>query len=135
MHEIPFHHALPFPILSALVLLPLVIAACVTNLKDVRRIYAIGIGGGALELLLSIVVLARFERHTSALQFVEDIPLFGGLEYHLGVDGISVLFLPLTALLALLVTLYAQGVAKERPGRYIAAISLLQATLMGAFVA
>jgi NADH-quinone oxidoreductase subunit M len=134
MGEIPFQYAVPFPILSALVFVPLFVAALVRSLKDTRRVFFIGLAGAGLELALAALVVARFERHTASLQFVERVPLFGGLSYHLGVDGISVLFLPLTALLALLVTLHAQESGKERPGAYLAAISTLQATLVGAFV-
>jgi len=134
MGEIPFQHAVPFPILSALIFVPLLIAVFVRNLKDARQIYAVAIGGGLIELLLSDIVVARFEKHTASLQFVERVPLFGGLSYHLGTDGISVLFLPLTALLTLLVTVYAREVDKERPAAYIAAICALEASLIGAFV-
>ncbi|MRG92017.1 complex I subunit 4 family protein [Polyangium spumosum] len=124
-----------FPLLSALVVLPLLAAASVRSLKKPRHVYSIGLGFAALELLLSALVVARFERHTPALQLVERIPLFGDHAYHVGVDGISVLFLPLTALLALLVILHAELAAKQRPGHYLAAIFSLQASLMGAFVA
>ncbi|MDI1445417.1 NADH-quinone oxidoreductase subunit M [Polyangium sp. 6x1] len=135
MNEIPYSSALPFPILSALILVPLLAAAFVRSLKNARHVYSIGLAGAALELVLAVLVVARFERHTSALQLVERVPLFGHFAYHVGVDGISVLFLPLTAVLALLVILHAQVASKERPGHYLAAIFSLQATLMGAFVA
>src|ERR1035437_4037574 len=50
-------------------------------------------------LALSIVLVGAFDRNTSAFQFVEDIPWFLGAGYRMGVDGISVLFVPLTAFL------------------------------------
>ncbi len=134
MNEIPYSSALPFPILSALLLVPVLAAVFVRNLKKTRHVYTLGLAAAAIELALAVLVVARFERHTPALQLVENTPLMGGLSYHLGVDGISVLFLPLTALLALLVILHAQVAAKERPGHYLATIFCLELTLMGAFV-
>ena len=134
MGEIAFRTAVPFPLLGVLVALPLLLSAVLRKMSDSRRVYAVSLTGGAIELGLTVLLLARFQRGTSDLQFVERVPLFGGLAYHVGVDGVSVLFLPLTALLTLLVTLYAQEVAKERPARYLSAIFALEAVLMGAFV-
>jgi NADH-quinone oxidoreductase subunit M len=135
LDEIPYGQTMPFPILSLLVALPLVVALAMRFLPDARRAYPVAIGGSLLHLALAATVVARFRRGTSALQFVEHVPLGGGLSWHLGVDGISVLFLPLLALLGVLVVLYAQQTDKPEPARYIATVMLLEASLMGAFVA
>lgn len=134
MGEIPFREAVPFPVLSALIVLPLLVAALVRLQKDTKAVYRLALAGAGLEIALALLVVARFVRHTPKLQLVEHLPLAFGLEYHVGVDGFSVLFLPLTALLALLVTLYAEEVGKEQPARYLTTIFALEATLMGAFV-
>ncbi len=134
MSEQPFNSAVSFPILSVLVLLPFVGAAIVRTLKNPQHIHATALFIAVIEFALALFAVSRFERHTVALQFVERIPLFAGFSYHLGVDGISILFLPLTALLASLVILHAQIASKERPGRYLAAILSIEAALIGGFV-
>lgn len=134
MIELPYIQAVPFPILSALVLLPFFGAFLVSTMNRTRHAYGTALAIAAIELSLTLLVLLQFERHTMALQFVERIPLFLGLSYHLGVDGISVLFLPLTAVLAPLVILHSLVAAKKNPERYLAAILCLEGTLMGGFV-
>ena len=48
---------------------------------------------------LSILLAAKFDPHQAGFQFLEDVNWFGGIRYRMGVDGISVLFVPLTAFL------------------------------------
>lgn len=134
MIEIPYHHTISFPILSALILLPFFGAVLVHSTKRPRHAYFLALTIAALELAMAIYVLVRFERHTMALQLVERIPLPLGLSYHLGVDGLSVLFLPLTAILASLVILHSMVASKKDPERYLATILCLEGTLVGGFV-
>src|SRR5690606_309720 len=100
----------------------------------------LGIIAAALELGLAIYLLTHFETGTANLQFVERVPLLPPfLAYHLGVDGISILFVALTALLTLLLILYCETVSTEivdeRPiGFYIASVFAFEAVLMGLFM-
>src|ERR1700761_7079291 len=48
---------------------------------------------------LSVLLVAQFDQHQAGFQFVEDLNWFGCLHYRMGVDGISVLFVLLTAFL------------------------------------
>src|ERR1700760_1084767 len=50
-------------------------------------------------LALSVLLVAQFDRSQSGFQFVEDFNWFAGIHYRMGVDGISVLFVLLTAFL------------------------------------
>src|SRR4051812_35551895 len=50
-------------------------------------------------LALSILLVAQFDARNPDFQFVEHIPWFAGASYRMGVDGISVLFVLLTAFL------------------------------------
>jgi NADH-quinone oxidoreductase subunit M len=70
------------------------------------------------------------------MQFVERrawIPELG-IGYHLGVDGISMLFVVLTTLLGLLIVIYSQGVIVDRVRGYLMALLALQTTMLGVFV-
>ena len=48
---------------------------------------------------LSVIVTLQFDPKNPGFQFVEDVAWFAGLHYRMGVDGISVLFVLLTAFL------------------------------------
>lgn len=124
-----------FPVLSLLVLLPVVIGALVATRRAERAAYRLAIAGAAVELALSVLVVLRLEPDTAALQLVERVPLALGVSYHLGVDGISALFIPLCALLTLLVALYAQQATKADPQRYLLIMFCIEATVMGALTA
>jgi NADH-quinone oxidoreductase subunit M len=91
-------HALP--LLSALIVTPLVASMFARLEKDARRARRIGMAVSALALGLALLELALFDRHTPGFQLVEtgfDVP---GLpvRFRLGVDGLSVLGIPLVAL-------------------------------------
>ena len=118
-----------FPVLSLLVALPVVVAIVIAMISSVRLAYGVAIAGAAVELALAVWVVALLLPGKTDMQFVEQYGIF-----HLGVDGISALFLPLTALLTLLATVYAEPVRENQRG-YLISIHLFAATMMGAFVA
>ena len=126
-----------FPILSILVVFPLAGALFIWMLKsDGRVVRATGIIITGLELLLTIWVLLVFQSHTAAIQFVEQknwIPALG-IGYHLGIDGISVLFVGVTALLSLLAMLFSWDLTIEKVKGYVMALLTLQSTVMGILV-
>ena len=117
-----------FPVLSVLVWLPLAVAGLIGLCPSPRMAYQVGVLGAALELALAAWVLQEFTVGTAAMQFVEHHGI-----YHLGIDGISALFLPLTALLTLLVTLHSEAVSEGTRG-YLMAIQAFAACMIGAFV-
>ncbi len=125
-----------FPILSVLLFLPVVVLIVLNFVRDHDHAYRVALAGAILELLLAIAVAILFVRDVADMQFVERLgPIpFLGVGYHLGVDGISVLFLPLTALMTVLVILYAEYAAKADTRHYMMATLGLEATLIGAFI-
>ena len=125
-----------FPILSVLLFLPVAVVAAIRFVRDEASCYRLALAGSVLELMLALLVAWLFVHHVPDMQFVErgvSIPALG-VGYHLGVDGISVLFLPVTALLTLLVILYAEYSAKADTRHYLMATLTLEAALIGAFV-
>jgi NADH-quinone oxidoreductase subunit M len=127
-------HPLGFPILSALIVLPLVLCALLRAVREPRLVHRIAVAGAGVELALTALLFHRFRSGLDGFQFVERVPLGLGVSYHVGVDGISVLFLPLIALLTLLVALYASQVDKASPRAYLTATFGVEAALVGAFV-
>ena len=96
------------PILSLITYAPLVGVAGILALRlfgkanDPRTIEAskwIALVTTLATLALSVLLVVQFNPHESGFQFVEEAPWFAGLSYRMGVDGISVLFVLLTAFL------------------------------------
>jgi len=121
-----------FPMLSALIFLPLGILLMLGVIRDQKMGYQLALWGSVAELALAGMVPMR--EFSADMQLVERFGLFMGMEYHLGVDGISALFVPLTALLTLLAILYAEPAAKTDVRQYLMAMLGLEATMVGAFV-
>jgi len=125
-----------FPILSVLLFLPVAVLITLRFVQGDGRVYRVALAGAVLELLLAVVIALLFTRDVADVQFVERIgPIpFLGVSYHLGIDGISVLFLPLTALLTVLVIVHAEYTVKAHTRHYMMATLGLEASLIGAFV-
>ena len=90
-----------FPFLSLLIGLPPAAGAVLLCLRDSTLVRPVALAAALLELILSIALLFLFDFDAEGMQFVERhawIPSLN-MQYLVGVDGVSVLFLPLTALL------------------------------------
>lgn len=126
-----------FPILSTMVALPLVTMAVLAVLRDRRALWPVALAGAVLELVLSLVLVAGFRTGGAEFQYGERLPWVEdmGLSYHLAVDGVSVLFLPLTALLVVLVILTSWSSIRHQPGAYLMAILGFEAVAIGVFAA
>ena len=93
----------------------------------------LGIAG--VEMAVAALMLLLFVPDTAAMQFAERhewIP-FLGISYHLAVDGISVLFLGLTAFLTVLLVLYSWDSVTLKPKAFFMSILALETTFMGIF--
>ncbi len=86
-------------------------------------------------LILSILMVWDFDSAEAGFQFMEDTPwLGGGIEYRLGVDGISVLFVLLTAFLTPFCILASMKSVKKRMLEYMIAFLVLETLMIGVFV-
>ena len=124
-----------FPILTFLIFFPFLGALVIWSFKDMDLVKKASLGIAGLELLVVAIMLLRFVPDTAAMQFSEHaqwIPLLG-ISYHLAVDGISVLFVGLTAFLTLLLVLYAWDTVTIRQKEFYMSILALEATVMGIF--
>ena len=86
-------------------------------------------------LALSILLVAKFNAAQSGFQFVEDTPWFAGLHYHMGIDGISVLFVLLTAFLLPLCIIASWKSIETRVVEYMIAFLVLESLVIGVFCA
>ena len=122
-----------FPLLSVIIFLPVIAALLVLAMKDTRAI-AIGIVTASITLALTAFAWITHDTSTAAMQLTESIG-FLGIGYSLGIDGISAMFLPATALLTLFAVLCASKSVERNVKGYMAALLLSEAALLGAFAA
>ncbi|MDQ3526111.1 MAG: NADH-quinone oxidoreductase subunit M [Chloroflexota bacterium] len=124
-----------FPILTTLIVLPLLWALLLALIRDDRLLRTVALTGALVQLGLALIMAYQFVPAIADIQFAEQIswmPALGS-SYHIGVDGISVLFVPLTCFLTVLLVLYASGV-RFLTRFYLINLLLLQAFTIGIFV-
>jgi NADH-quinone oxidoreductase subunit M len=93
--------------------------------------------GAVISFLVTIPIYANFDPTTALMQFVEMrnwIPSFG-VFYHLGVDGLSMWFVLLTAFITIIVVLAGWQAITTRVAQYMAAFLILSGLMVGVFVA
>ena len=86
-----------------------------------------------ITLALSVYLIAAFNGKSSGYQFEEHVALFGPISYHMGVDGISILFVLLTAFLMPICILASWDSIKTRITEYMVAFLLLETLVIGVF--
>jgi len=123
-----------YPVLATLQLLPLAAVVVLLLLRGRRLLYPAAIGLALLEFLLASDLFRLFDAASSSLQLAERLPLLPFLAYHAAVDGMSVLFVLLTAMISLLVVLYAKVKRLANSPAFLALVFAIQATLQGMFV-
>ena len=135
-----------FPILSIITFFPLLgalILAAVARFSGEAGRAQIAINAPRVALLisgfvflLSLILVVDFDSTQAGFQFMEDTPwLGGGIEYRVGVDGISVLFVLLTTFLTPLCILSSDSAIKSRKLDYMIAFLVLETLMIGVFVA
>jgi NADH-quinone oxidoreductase subunit M len=84
---------------------------------------------------LSLLMLAQFKAGDPGFQFLEEFPLFAGLHYRMGVDGISILFVVLTTFLMPLCIAASWKSVENRVPEYMIAFLILEVLVIGVFTA
>jgi NADH-quinone oxidoreductase subunit M len=126
-----------FPILSTIILLPVAGAFIVALVPRTRSqlVLPVAVAVSALPLGAAVWLLWHFESGVAGFQFVEQHGLSStwGVSYHVGVDGISLLLVVLTALL-FPIGLLASTSITERVKGYAVSMLLLEAGILGVFL-
>src|SRR5687767_8960584 len=129
----------PDMLLSWLVWLPIAAGAVVLLLGE-RRI-AIGrwvaLAASLATLALCVPMWGGFDLATAALQYPEREPWIGAVNawYHLGIDGISMPLIALTAFTTPLVVIAAWTTIESRAAQYFAAFLIMEGLMVGVFSA
>jgi NADH-quinone oxidoreductase subunit M len=97
----------------------------------------IALVGALISFLITLPLIGSFDMTTAAMQFQENLPWIErfNVRYHLGVDGISVWFVLLTAFITVIVVISAWEVITERVHQYMGAFLILSGLLIGVFSA
>jgi NADH-quinone oxidoreductase subunit M len=124
------------PILSIITFLPLIGALLILILRsDDESARLIALVTTLIDLVLALLLWSRFDTSTAAFQFVELHDWLGpGIGYKMGVDGISMLFVVLTAFL-MPISIVASAAIHERVREYMVAFLVLETTMLGVFSA
>jgi NADH-quinone oxidoreductase subunit M len=128
-----------WPLLSLLIWLPITGGALLLWLGDrspgLARRLALAVS--VLVFVLSLPLWTGFETGTAAMQFVERLPWIPtfGIEYYLGVDGISMPLIVLTTFCTVLVVIAGWEVITYKPSQYFAAFLIMEGVMVGVFAA
>ncbi len=125
-------------LLSAIVFLPALGAGWVAFLaRGERGIKSSAAAFAVATFLLSLALFSLFDRSLSGLQFVERVSWIPAInsEYFLGVDGLGLSLVVLTAFLGFLATLVSWVEVHERVREHFAWLLLLETSILGVFCA
>ena len=130
-----------WPVLSLVTFLPLVGVALILMTPSgsptaARSIRWIALWTTLVTFVVSLVLWIRFDTGTADFQFVEKAAWLGGnINYHMGVDGISMLFVILTTFLMPLCILASWQAIDTRVREYMIAFLVMETLMIGVFCA
>ena len=128
-----------FPILSSLILLPSVGALFLlfvkeSSTKNQQTIKYVSLFVSFVNFFISIYLWQQFDKSISQFQFIEEkIWLDGFINYKVGVDGISILFIILTTFITPLCIISVNNSIKSRLKDFLIAILILESLMIGVF--
>ena len=127
------------PLLSLVIWLPIFfgVAVLVTGDRNAFAARWLALIGAVLGFLVSIPLYTQFNLVSPGMQFVELAPWIETfkINYHLGVDGISVLFILLTSFTTVLVVIAGWRVIEVNVAQYMAAFLIMSGLMIGVFAA
>ena len=127
------------PILSLVIWTPIVAGLLVLAVGDRNQNAArvVAMLGAIAGLLVALPLWSQFDVKVSDFQFVESAPWIAAfnVNYHVGIDGMSLLLILLNCLTTVLVVLAGWEVIKKRVAQYMAAFLILSGLMNGVFCA
>ena len=130
-----------FPILSSLILLPLIGSLFILFIKDKEKedstrqsIKYVALFTSFTNFFISIYLWYIFDNSFSGFQFIEEKEwLKGYINYKVGIDGISILFVILTTLVVPLCIVAVNNTVKIRLKEFLLAILIMESLMLGVF--
>ena len=129
-----------FPLLSLAIWLPILFGLLVLAVGSDRNpgtARALSLFGSIASFLVTLPIIANFDNAFHGMQMVERTPWIGrfNIFYALGIDGISLWFIPLTALITVIVVLAGWQVIEKKVSQYMGAFLILSGAMIGVFCA
>ena len=125
------------PILSLLICVPSVGALFILFTKSTEKYNShkyISVFISIINFILSIYLWYKFDNSNSSFQFVENREwIYGFINYKVGVDGISILFVVLTTFITPLCILSVNSTIKNRLKDFLVAILIMESLMIGVF--
>ncbi len=126
--------------LSAAIWIPILTGLFLLSFGTDRNpgvVRGVSLAGALAGLLATVPLYTRFDTASAKMQFVEHMPWIErfGVSYHLGVDGISLWFVLLTAFITVIVVIAGWRVIEERVAGYMASFLILSGLMIGVFSA
>ena len=127
-----------FPIISSLILLPTIGALFIfftkSNEKNNNTVKYVALFTSSVNFFLSIYLWVLFDQATSEFQFIEDrVWIENFINYKVGVDGISILFILLTTFITPLCILSINNSIKNRLSEFLIAVLIMESFMIGVF--
>ena len=129
-----------FPVLSLAIWCPiafgLFVLACGRD-ENPGMVRTVSLLGSVVSFLATLPLISQFDKTAHGMQFVEKaawIERFN-VHYFLGIDGISLWFVPLTAFITVIVVISAWEVIEKRVAQYMGAFLILSGLMIGVFCA
>lgn len=128
--------------LSVSIWLPIVLGTVIAvwgsqSSQSASLIKRLALLAAVLSFLVTVPLVTGFDARHNGFQFVERMPWIEALsvEYFLGVDGLSIWFVPLTALITVFVVVAGWEVIEDRVHQYMGAFLVLSGLMIGVFSA
>jgi NADH-quinone oxidoreductase subunit M len=131
--------ALP-PYLSLSIWVPILFGLLILALGRDNKPGLVRVGAlvaSLVSFLCTLPLIAHFDKAAHGMQFVEKTPWIGrfNIWYSLGIDGLSLWFIPLTAFITVIVVISAWQVIEKRVAQYMGAFLILSGLMIGVFCA
>ena len=125
-----------FPVLSLLLFILPIACGLILLTSEPSKARWIALLGALGSLLISLGIVISFDQSNAGFQFIERFAWMPDLniDYIVGVDGISVLFLPLTSLLFIAIILASWNSIRTMPRLFFILLLMLETATLGIFI-
>ena len=128
------------PLLSLAIWVPIIFGVLVLMKGGEHRVAQarlLALIGSLVSFMITLPIVLGFNPSAHGMQFVEKLPWIPRFNvfYHLGIDGLSLWFIPLTAFITVLVVIAGWEVIEKRVAQYMGAFLILSGAMIGVFCA
>ena len=125
-----------YPILSITTFVPVVGAILILFIRNNRLVKWVALSTTVLTFIVSLPIYKHFDKSTYEMQFVEIYPWVPAwnIDYNVGVDGISVLFIILVAILSILCVTVSWKAIEHKTKEFFVSLLIMETAMIGVFI-